>query len=173
MFMEPVTATLHQQSLPSETAGRRPPTAPECSFGTWIALSNSIQGREPTRMGIWECKEWSVGIIRMEQKERHVMTTACANPKGAPVLCLVAQSCLTLCHPKDCSSWGFSRQEHWSRLPCPPPIDLPNPGIEPRSPTRKVDSLPSDYRGSPREHLTYLYSHGFHTSPHLSWVSVA
>ena len=28
---------------------------------------------------------------------------------------------------------GFSRQEHWSRLPCPPPGDLPNPGIEPKS----------------------------------------
>ena len=31
--------------------------------------------------------------------------------------------------------WGFSRQEYWSGLPCPPPGDLPNPGIEPRSPT--------------------------------------
>ena len=30
--------------------------------------------------------------------------------------------------------WGFSRQEYWSGLPCPPPEDLPNPGIEPRSP---------------------------------------
>ena len=27
-------------------------------------------------------------------------------------------------------SMGFSRWEHWSRLPCPPPGDLPNPGIE-------------------------------------------
>ena len=27
--------------------------------------------------------------------------------------------------------WGFSRQEQWSGLPCPPPGDLPNPGIEP------------------------------------------
>ena len=30
-------------------------------------------------------------------------------------------------------SVGFSRQECWSRLPCPPPGDLPNPGIEPTS----------------------------------------
>ena len=29
---------------------------------------------------------------------------------------------------------GFSRQEYWSGLPCPPPGDLPNPGIEPTSP---------------------------------------
>ena len=28
----------------------------------------------------------------------------------------------------------FSRQEYWSGLPCPPPGDLPNPGIKPRSP---------------------------------------
>ena len=28
---------------------------------------------------------------------------------------------------------GFSRQEHWSGLPCPPPGALPNPGIEPTS----------------------------------------
>ena len=27
--------------------------------------------------------------------------------------------------------WGFSRQEYWSRLPCPPSGNLPNPGIEP------------------------------------------
>ena len=30
-------------------------------------------------------------------------------------------------------STGFSRQEYWSKLPCPPPGDLPNPGIEPVS----------------------------------------
>ena len=30
-------------------------------------------------------------------------------------------------------SMGFSRQEYWSRLPCPPPGDLPNLGIEPMS----------------------------------------
>ena len=29
------------------------------------------------------------------------------------------------------SSMGFSRQEHWSGLPCPPPRDLPDQGIEP------------------------------------------
>ena len=28
---------------------------------------------------------------------------------------------------------GFSRQDYWSALPCPPPGQLPNPGIEPTS----------------------------------------
>jgi len=40
--------------------------------------------------------------------------------------------------------WRFSRQEYWSELSCPPPGDLSNPGIEPRSPTLQVDSLPSE-----------------------------
>ena len=43
--------------------------------------------------------------------------------------------------------WGFSRQEYWSGLPCPPPGDLPNPGIEPRSPALQVDSLLSESPG--------------------------
>ena len=36
---------------------------------------------------------------------------------------------------------GFSRQEYWSGLPFPSPEDLPNPGIEPRSPALQADSL--------------------------------
>ena len=40
-------------------------------------------------------------------------------------------------------SIGFSRQEYWSGLPFPSPGDLPNPGIEPRSPALQADSLPS------------------------------
>ena len=41
-------------------------------------------------------------------------------------------------------SMGFSRQEHWSGLPFPSPGDLPNPGIEPRSPALQADFLPSE-----------------------------
>ena len=45
------------------------------------------------------------------------------------------QSCVTLCNPMNCSLpgssvHGFSRQEHWNGLPCPPLGDLPNPGIK-------------------------------------------
>ena len=39
-------------------------------------------------------------------------------------------------------SMGFSRQEYWSGLPFPSPEDLPDSGIEPRSPTLQTDSLP-------------------------------
>ena len=37
-------------------------------------------------------------------------------------------------------SMGFSRQGYWRGLPCPPPGDLPNPGIESRSPAFQADS---------------------------------
>ena len=36
----------------------------------------------------------------------------------------------------------------WSGLPCPPPGDLPNPGIEPGSPALQADSLQSEPSGS-------------------------
>ena len=62
------------------------------------------------------------------------------------VVGLVTQSCPTLAAP-----WtlvlqaplfvGFSRQEYWSGLPCPPPGDLSYPGIKPRSPALQADSL--------------------------------
>ena len=45
--------------------------------------------------------------------------------------------------------WGFPRQEYWSGLPCPPPGDLPNSGIEPRSPALQADSLHLSHQGSP------------------------
>ena len=46
-------------------------------------------------------------------------------------------------------SMGPSSQEYWSGLLCPPPGDLPNPGIEPRSPALQADSLPSEPPGKP------------------------
>ena len=67
------------------------------------------------------------------------------------------QSCVTLCvYVKSFSrvwlfatpwtvayqappSMGFSRQEYWSGLPYPFPVDLPDPGIEPRSPAFQAD----------------------------------
>ena len=75
----------------------------------------------------------------------------------------VAQSCPTLCHPMDWSlepgrlqSMEFSRQEYWSGLPFPSPGDLPDPGIEPRSPALQVDALTSEPPGKlshKKEHI--------------------
>ena len=49
-------------------------------------------------------------------------------------------------------SMGFLSQEHWSGLPFPAPGDLPDPGIEPKSPASpslQVDSLPTEPLGKP------------------------
>ena len=67
------------------------------------------------------------------------------------ILCLVTQSHLTLWSPwivvhQAPLSMGFSRQEYWSGLPCPPPGEHPNPGIKPRSPALQDLS----HQGSPR-----------------------
>ena len=44
----------------------------------------------------------------------------------------------------------FSRPEYWSGYSFPSQGDLPNPGIEPRSPTLQVDSLSAEPQGKPR-----------------------
>ena len=46
-------------------------------------------------------------------------------------------------------SMGFSRQEHWSVLPFPSPGDIPDPEIEPLSPTLQADSLLSELPEKP------------------------
>ena len=84
-------------------------------------------------------------------------------------VCLVPQSCLTLFSPvrlfatpwtvahQAALSMGFSRQEYWSGLPCPPLGSLPNPGMEPRSPAWQVDSLLSEPPGKPLDTILFLY----------------
>ena len=58
-------------------------------------------------------------------------------------------------------SMGFSRQEYWSGLPFTSPGDLPNPGIEPRSPALQTDALLSEPLGKP---------FAFSFSPFLSYL---
>ena len=49
---------------------------------------------------------------------------------------------------------GLSRQEYWSGLPFPSPGDLPNPGIEPGSPTLQAESLPTE----PQRYVDFMWS---------------
>ena len=68
----------------------------------------------------------------------------------------VAQSCLTLCEPMDYTVHGIlqARTLQWV---FPSPEDLPNPGIEPRSPALQADSLPAEPPGKMAESQS-LYS---------------
>ena len=52
-------------------------------------------------------------------------------------------------------SMEFSRLEYWNGLPFPSPGDLPDPGIEPRSPSLQADALPSKLPGYPQNTIVY------------------
>ena len=71
-------------------------------------------------------------------------------------VCPVTQSCPILCNPMDGIAFqallfmGFSRQEYWSGFPCPTPEDLPDLGLEPRSPALQADYLPPEPPGKPK-----------------------
>ena len=78
------------------------------------------------------------------------------------------QSCPTLCNPLDCSSPGSSVHEilqarilEYSCLPCPPPGDLPDPGIKPVSsvvPALEADSLSLSHQGNPSRNIYLIIS---------------
>ena len=57
---------------------------------------------------------------------------------------------------------GFSRQEYWSGLPCPPPEDLPNSGSNPGLPHCRQILYHLRYQGNPRilEWVAYPFSRG-------------
>ena len=70
---------------------------------------------------------------------QRIQPTFYNNYKWNMCACMCAkalQLCPTLCDPMDCSTpqaplfMGFSRQEYWSWLPCPPPGDLPDPEVK-------------------------------------------
>ena len=71
-----------------------------------------------------------------------------------PTLCdpVATKTHVTLCNLPFPLSMGFSRKDYWSGLPCPPPGDLPHPGIEPTplmSPDWQAGSLPLMAPGKP------------------------
>ena len=92
------------------------------------------------------------------QVKSHLLTQFAGNRHSdltsfCAMLCLVTQSCQTLRPHGACQaalSMEFSRQEYWSGLQCPPPGDLPNPGIKSRCSTLQVDSLLSEPPGEPQ-----------------------
>ena len=71
------------------------------------------------------------------------------------MLCLVSQPCLTLCDPMDCGPQApLSLENLQARIlkwaANPPPGDIPNPGLKPRSPALQAYSWPSEPPGKPK-----------------------
>ena len=82
---------------------------------------------------------------QVSSRHGHRKTLTLFSPPGSPRTCRWADVCAkSLSHvqlfviPQTVAcqaplSMSFSRQEYWSGLPCPPPGDLPHPGMEPVS----------------------------------------
>ena len=117
--------------------------------------------------GVFSCGMWDLDLVHDQgwnlgplHWKRGVLTTG--EPEKSPalvfkstlfVLSLFSHVLLfvtpwTVAHQAPLSM-GFSRQEHWSGLPFPPPGDLPDPGIQPTSSALQVDSLLLGHWGSP------------------------
>ena len=129
----------------------------------WIGVSSSQE--VPGWVGGWKqsrCPCHTHVLSRMETQETRRRggdtTQVGVRPRAwAPrstlsiePLVLVCQLCLTVIPtvaPQAPQSMEFSRQEYWSGLPFSSPGDLPNPGIEPKSPALQADSLPSEPPG--------------------------
>ena len=62
----------------------------------------------------------------------------------------VTQLCLTLCDPMDYTVHGILQARIPEWLAFPFSREVPNPGIEPRSPTLQVDSLPAELQEKPK-----------------------
>ena len=59
-------------------------------------------------------------------------------------------------------------QQYWSGLPFPSPADLPDPGMEPRSPALQTDTLPTE----PPRKSNNLYNKGYKSAKiNLKWVT--
>ena len=94
---------------------------------------------------------------RTKRRRKHNLSQFLINVRMVCVLCCAQSlSCVQLF----ATPWTIdhqvplfmqlSRQEYWSVLLCPPPGDLCNPEIKPRSPTLQVDSLPAEPPGKPK-----------------------
>ena len=126
---------------------------------SWISCSDLVRATLPILFPFWRltriARTWvlaSEAVVFWGQ-----LTPLCTSPPNSAsttlhshlsLSSLVAQSCPTLATPQAVAcqaplSTEFSRQDYWIGLPFPSPGDLPNPGIEPRSPALQADSLPT------------------------------
>ena len=108
----------------------------------FMIIYNMIYNRYIDIICIWE-------LLESLATENLVLTTRVDMVRLLGLLCVCAvcsvMSDSAPCWSVACQaplSTGFSKQEHWSRLPCLPPEDLPDPGIEPASPALQVVPLP-------------------------------
>ena len=114
----------------------------------WVAMPSSRGSSQPRELNpsLLRLLHWQAGSLPLVTPGKPISSMCCA------VLSHLVMSDSLQPHrlqpARLLCPWGFSRQDYWSGLPCPPPGGLPDPGIKLRSPTLHADSLPSEQYGS-------------------------
>ena len=98
------------------------------------------------------CSPWGCSQTRLTELILILTVAIFVMPLFLTYVCLVDQSCPTVCDPRFLCPWEFFRQEYCNGLPCPFPGNLPNSGTKPGYPTLQADSLPSE---TPRKPLNF------------------
>ena len=99
------------------------PTAclPTSRFGSGCGEGKASTEKRPREKGCgWDC---SFRICQKQSKLEHTQCAVCQ------VTSVMSDSLQLYGAHQTSLSMGFSRQEHWNGLPCPPPGDLYDPGI--------------------------------------------
>ena len=114
----------------------------------------------------------------MGARRRAALCSICRMPRGGHAALMLMN--IPLLNTGEWTAFGSERNQiseflldicevsqlskhHWSGLPFPSPGHLPDPGIEPESPTLQADSLPSEPPGKPTKHLIPT---NMHLQPH-------
>ena len=122
----PLSMGFSRQEYWSEVPCYSPGDLPDPGIKLTSLVSPALAGRFLTTSATWE----ALYLSSVQSLSRvRLFVTAWTVASQAPL------------------SMAFSRQEYWRGLPLPPPGDLPDPGIEPRSPALQADSLLSESSG--------------------------
>ena len=141
-------------------------TFPHTSGEYGLKFSPAISQPHPPSLPLWQFKYFGAPVFCIFHPPHHQIPSppfplAGCSPVFLELVCVQLLSRVRLfatswtvahhphSHPQAPLFMDFSLQVYWSGLPCPPPGDLPHPGMEPRSPALQADSLPSESPGSP------------------------
>ena len=103
-----------------------------------------MDGKQWLTLFFWAAKSLQMVIVAMKLKDAYSLEGKLWPTSMKLLSCVqLFATPWTIAHQIP-PSMGFSRQEHWGGLPFPSPGDLPDPGIELRSPTLQADALPSE-----------------------------
>ena len=115
----------------------------------WYFLSVQSEVFMWERNGSSELEAWEQIISRplLKNKSTH-QEYDCGAGGLLTKLCLTLETQAEACQAP--LSMGFPRLEYWSKLPFPPPGDIPNPGIEPLSPALAGRFFTTEPPGKPQ-----------------------